>query len=72
MKKILSLADLIQARQQKKAVVCPTSRSFLKYMPAAFVSHFSGEIIHRLISDGLWIYSGKQQKKTSNKLKLFP
>lgn len=59
--KITTLAELIAARQQKRAVTCPSSPNFKGPLPAAFMANLTGEVLHRLMTDGMWLYT-KQQK----------
>lgn len=58
-KRITCLADLVLAREQKRAVTCDTSMAFKGPIPAAFVLNLSGEILFRLISGGMWVYEKK-------------
>jgi len=60
---IRSLDELALARANKRAVVCPGLRCFAGPTPAAFAMNYTGEIIHRLISVGLFIYTPKTKTK---------
>lgn len=53
--KIYTLEELVWARTQKRAVVC-SAYCFRKPTPAAWVINLSGDMIHKLISGGMWVY----------------
>lgn len=60
---IRTLADLIAAREQKKAVLCPSAPYFRQPVPAAWLANMSGEQLFRLISQGMWTYVSKPKKE---------
>ncbi len=53
MKRITSLAELMQAALDRKAV---TAGMVFKRTPAAFIINLQGTVIHRLIQSGMFIY----------------
>ena len=59
--KVISLDQLIRAREMKKAITCPNTHCFKGPIPAAFMANLTGEVIHRLISEGMFIYE-KERK----------
>lgn len=67
MVRIKTLEDLVLARNEKRSVVCPEMHCFKEPSPAAFVINYTGEIIHRLISSGLYIYEPKTKRPIHNK-----
>jgi len=63
-RQITSLAQLVQAAQEKKAVMgnhglFPAHRP---YMPAAFIASMQGLTIHQVMLAGMWLYE-KEPKK---------
>jgi len=60
---ITTLDALINARSRRKAVTCSTSMCFKGPIPAAFMANLSGEILHRLMRGGMFIYEKKGTKK---------
>jgi hypothetical protein len=62
MKQIKTLAQLIKARENKRAVICD-AYCFCKPRPAAFMANLSGEILHRLMTAGMWIYDKPKVEK---------
>lgn len=67
MSQIKSLADLALAKDGKRSVTCPSSPCFKGPTPAAFVMNYTGEIILRLISTGLFIYQPTVKKSLHKK-----
>ena len=64
-KRIINLHGLWLARQDRKSVICPTSRAWEKPRPAAFMMNLPGEILLRLFKGGMYLYKkGKSMKKT--------
>ena len=55
-KRIKNLAQLAEARNQKRAIACPTFYAFRGPLPAAWMMNLSGEILHRLFENGMWLY----------------
>jgi hypothetical protein len=60
MKRIGSLAGLMRAVRDRKAVTCPKSHAFRGPIAAAWVVNLQGTIIHMLIENGLFIYEPKK------------
>ena len=56
---ITTLDQLISARERKKAVVCPFTGGWFRPRPAAFIANLSGEMLHRLMKSGMYVYRGK-------------
>lgn len=56
---ITTLDQLILARERKKAVVCPFAGNWFRPRPAAFIANLSGDILHRLMKSGMYVYQGK-------------
>lgn len=59
--KITTLAELISARERRKAITCPGQHCWRRPIPAAFMANLSGEILHRLMTYGMWVYSPNDQ-----------
>ena len=55
--KITTLSELISARERRKAITCPSSPCFRGPIPAAFMANLSGEVLHRLMAYGMWVYT---------------
>ena len=55
-KRVLSLVDLHNLAEGRRAVHCPAARCWAKPRPAAFIIHLPGIVIHRLILAGLYLY----------------
>lgn len=62
MKRIRSLAGLVQAALDRKSVTCPKCRNWQR-APAAFVVNQMGMAIHHLIQSGLFIYEKAKKRK---------
>lgn len=60
--RITSLQELAKAREEKKSVHCPGLRCFAGPSPAAFVMNYTGDLLHRIIQSGLFIYTPKPKK----------
>ena len=58
---ILTLAGLNYWARQKRSVVCPSQRCFAGPSPAAFVLNYSGAIILRMLTDGMYLYEKKEK-----------
>lgn len=61
--RVNSLRELMDAKRAKRAVVCPTWRSFQKPHPAAWMVNLSGEILLRLFEAGMFIYTDAKYRK---------
>jgi len=61
--RIDTLEKLVAARWGRRAVICPSSYTFRKPKPAAFMIQLSGEILRRLMRDGMFIYESKKPNK---------
>jgi hypothetical protein len=61
-KKVTSLEQLAELRSQKRAVICK-SYCFARYLPAAWMIHLSGEILLRLFTTGMFVYTKKGKSK---------
>lgn len=55
-KQITTLLELKEARDNKRAVFTPGVHCFKKPCPAAFVINYTGEILLRLFTSGMFIY----------------
>ena len=61
-KQIRTLRDLNTAKQNRRSVFSPSLACFAKPSPAAWIMQQSGELILRLIADGLYLYRPSQKK----------
>jgi len=59
MKQIVTLGELLKASQDRKAVYVPSSSSWKKPKPAAFIIGLPGRMLVRLFQQGMFIYGGK-------------
>ena len=64
-KRIRTLAALIKARSERRAVTWDYG-SGVSVRPAAWMLNLPGEILHRLMKSGMWTYRAKS-KRTSRK-----
>jgi len=53
---VTDLAHLHRLAREKRAVIHETASHLKKPMPAAWVIHFSGERLYRLLQNGLFVY----------------
>ena len=60
--RIHCLAQLIDARRARRAVVCPSWVGFVKPKPAAVVLNLNGEILYRMMMRGLYLYEKENAK----------
>lgn len=58
---VRSIFDLRRAAQNRKSVVCPHVRWQLKPCPAAWVLNYTGSMLCRLISSGMFVYKTKEE-----------
>jgi hypothetical protein len=64
---IKNLNELWIAAQNKRAVHVPSLFCYKKASPAAWVIHFSGEILLKLFNEGMFIYNSKKKSNKENK-----
>jgi len=55
--RIDTLAELVGCVECKQSIVCPGSNCLRGPIPAAFMVNLPGKILHKLMLDGMWIYS---------------
>ena len=60
---ISTLAELIRARESRRAVTVPAMLCFAKPRPAAFVANMSGDLLHRMMVSGMFIYVPEKRPK---------
>jgi hypothetical protein len=62
MTQIRTLEELSAAANAQRAVYCPTSHSFTKPRPAAFVISMHGRTILHMFNSGMFIYTKPKSK----------
>lgn len=63
--RIRSLAQLVDASDDKRAVTCPNYHNWKGPRPAAVMVNLSGAILHKLINNGMYIYEKTRKGKIS-------
>lgn len=65
--RILSLRQLKNAAQQRRAVVVPDMHCFSKPLPAGFVIFLQGDLLLRLLDAGMYLVEKKPTKTKGTK-----
>lgn len=66
-KKIKSLNDIYKARADKRALYVPDNHCLKGPLPAAVYFNLSGEILQRLMQDGMYVYEKEKKNVRRNK-----
>lgn len=61
--RITSLQELYDAVQNKRSVICPTSRVWGRPRPAAFIINTAARSVYWMIKRGLFLYEPKTRKR---------